>query len=64
MKEETTAQILRECEAFLPSLRHAYLGSSFLEPEDIKCICLGVIWNFSKVTGLPYIDVGHIGPVS
>jgi hypothetical protein len=25
----------------------------FLEPEDIKGISLGVIWNFSGVTGLP-----------
>ena len=25
----------------------------FLEPEDIKSISLGVIWNFSGVTGLP-----------
>jgi len=28
-----------------------YLGS--LEPEDIKSISLGAIWNLSKVTGLP-----------
>ena len=33
------------------SLRHAYLGSFFLEQEDIKSISLGAIWNFSKVTG-------------
>jgi hypothetical protein len=25
----------------------------FLEPEDIKSISPGVIWNFSEVTGLP-----------
>ena len=25
----------------------------FLEPEDIKSIILGAIWNFSKATGLP-----------
>ena len=37
----------------LASLRHAYLGSFFLEPEDIKRISLGAIWNFIKVTGLP-----------
>jgi hypothetical protein len=29
------------------------LGLSFLEPEDIKIVSLGAIWNFSKVTGLP-----------
>jgi len=51
-EEETSAHILCECEA-LASLRHAYLGSFFLEPEDIKSISLGVIWKFSKVTGLP-----------
>jgi hypothetical protein len=26
--------------------------SIFLEPEDIKSISLGVVWNFSGVTGL------------
>ena len=41
-----------ECEA-LASLRHAYLGSLSLEPEDIRCLGLGAIWNYSKVAGLP-----------
>jgi hypothetical protein len=51
-EEETSAHILCECEA-LASLRLAYLGFFFfLEPEDIKSISLGVIWNFSKATGL------------
>jgi len=30
-----------------------YLGSFILEPEDIKNINVGAIWNFSKPTGLP-----------
>jgi hypothetical protein len=51
-EDETSAPILCECEA-LASLRHVYLGSFFLEPEDIKSIGLGAIWNFGKVTGLP-----------
>jgi hypothetical protein len=51
-EEETLAHILYECEV-LASLRHVYLGSFFLEPEDIKSISLGAIWNFRKVTGLP-----------
>ena len=50
-EEETSLHTLCECEA-LASLRHVYLGS-FLDPEDIKSLSLGVIWNFSKVTGLP-----------
>jgi len=33
--EETSAHILCECEA-LASLRHAYLGSFFLEPKEFK----------------------------
>jgi len=33
------------------SLRHAYLGSFFLEPEDIKSISLGAIWNLIKQQG-------------
>jgi len=51
-EEETSAHILCECEASA-TLRHVYLGSFFLEPEDIKSISLGAIWSFSKVTGLP-----------
>jgi len=39
-------------------------GLFFLEPEDIKSISLGAIWNFSKATGLPYIDMGHKGPIN
>ena len=62
-EDDIFAQILCECEA-LSSLRHVYLGSFFLDPEDIKNISLGAIWNFSKVTGLPKIDMGHKGPVN
>ena len=50
-EDETSAHILCECEA-LASPRYVYLGF-LLEPEDIKRISLGPIWNFSKVTGLP-----------
>jgi len=52
VKEETSAQILCECET-LASLRHRYLGSFFLESEGVKSINLGAIWNFSRATGLP-----------
>ena len=34
--------ILCECEA-LASLRHAYLGSFFLDPEDIRELGVGAI---------------------
>jgi len=51
-ENETSAHFLCECEA-LASLRHVYLGSFFLEPEDNKSISLTAIWNFSKATGLP-----------
>jgi len=37
----------------LASLRHAYLGSFFLDPEDIKSLRMGVTWNSFKGTGLP-----------
>jgi len=52
VKEETSAHILCECEA-LAALRHRYLGSFFLEPEDVKSISLGAIWSFSTAAGLP-----------
>ena len=41
-EEESSVHILCECEA-LTSLRHAYLGSSLLDPEDIKSLSLGAI---------------------
>ena len=61
VREETSAHILCECEA-LASLRHMYLGSFFLQPEDIRNIGLGAIWNLSKAMGLPWFDMGHKGP--
>jgi hypothetical protein len=51
VKEETSAHILCDCEV-LASLRHRHLGSFFLEPQDLKSITLGAIWNFSKAAGL------------
>jgi len=50
-EEETSVHILWECEA-LHSLRHAYLGSFFLDPEDIMNLSLGPIWNYGKGTAL------------
>jgi hypothetical protein len=50
-EEETSVHILCECEA-LASLRMAYLGSLFLDPEDIRELGMGAIWNFPKGTGL------------
>ena len=29
-----------------------YISGPFLDPEDIKILSLGAIWNFSKGTGL------------
>jgi len=52
VQDETSAHILCEGEAFA-SLKYVYLGSSSLEPQDMKSINLGAIWNFSKATGLP-----------
>jgi hypothetical protein len=49
-EEETSVYILCECEA-LASLRRAYLGSFFLDPEDIRELGMGAIWNFAKGTG-------------
>jgi len=50
-KEETSVHILCECEA-LASLRHINLGPFFLDPEDIRLLGVGAIWNFVKGTGL------------
>jgi predicted amidophosphoribosyltransferase len=51
-EDETSAHILCRCEA-LASIRHAHLGSFFLEPEDIKRQNLRAIWRFGKAAGLP-----------
>ena len=50
-EEETSVHILCECEA-LASLRHAHLGSFFLDPEDFMNLSTGAKWNFGKGTGL------------
>jgi hypothetical protein len=50
-EEETSVHILRECEV-LASLRLAYLGSFFLDLEDIRLLGMGVIRNFAKGTEL------------
>jgi hypothetical protein len=53
--EEETAHDPCEYKA-LTSLRHAYLGSVFLNPEDVMSLILGAkIKNFSKGTGLPWL---------
>ena len=48
-EEETSVHIWCECEA-LASLRYTYLGSFFLDPEDIRKLSIGAIWNFAKGT--------------
>ena len=50
-EEETSVHILCKCEAFA-SLRHQYLGSFYLDPEDIRVLGVGAIWSFIKGTGL------------
>jgi hypothetical protein len=50
-EEETSVHILCDCKA-LALLRHAYLGSFFLDPEDIRVLTMGAIWNFTKGRGL------------
>jgi hypothetical protein len=50
-EEEPSVHILCECVA-LASLRHTYLGSFFLDAEDIGVLGVGAIWNFAEGTGL------------
>jgi hypothetical protein len=50
-EEETSVHILCVCEA-LALLRYTYLGSFFLDPEDIRVLGIGAIWNFAKGKGL------------
>ena len=48
---ETSLQVWCECEV-LASLRHSYLGSLFLDPEDSRKLNTGAIWKFATGTGL------------
>jgi hypothetical protein len=50
-EEETSVHVLCECEA-LALLRHKYLDSFFLNPEDIRALGAGAIWNFAKGTSI------------
>ena len=50
-EEETSLHILCECET-LASFTYTCLGSFFLDPEDIRKLSIGTIWNFAKRTGL------------
>ena len=55
---ETSVNILCKCEA-LSSLRHIQLGPFFLDPEDIRKLSIGAIWNFAKGTGLLLFSIEH-----
>ena len=62
--EETPRHVLCECEAFV-TLTHT-LCSFFSDPEDVKWLSMGDIWNFIKGTGLPWLALqpkGHKEPV-
>jgi hypothetical protein len=60
-EEDTSSHILCECE-ILTSLRHAYLGSFFLEPEDIKGKILGANGTLVKQQGSHKLIWGKKGP--
>jgi hypothetical protein len=62
-KEETLACVLWKCEA-LATLTHTYLCSFILDPEDVRSLSMGEIWNFTKGTRLPWLwhqFTGHKG---
>jgi len=64
-EEETSAHVFCECKA-LVTLRHTYLGSFFLDPENVGGLSLWAIWNFIKWAGLLWLGVqckGHRGLV-
>ena len=42
------------------------MGAFFLDPEDVRSLSLGAVWNFMKGTGFHDLDIsfkGHKGPV-
>jgi len=46
-EEKTSDHVLYECEV-LATLRHTFVGSFFLDPEDVECPNLEALWNFIK----------------
>jgi hypothetical protein len=62
--EESSVYILYECKA-LASLRHTYLGSFFLDPEDIRVLGVGPSGTLLKEQGSfnQVQNMGHRGPV-
>ena len=49
-EEETPALVFYECKA-LVTLRHTYLVSFFLGPENVRGLSLWAVWNFIKEAG-------------
>jgi len=43
-----------ECEV-LATLTYTYPGSLFPDPGDVRSLTVGVIWNFIKGKGLPWL---------
>ena len=64
IEEENSVHILCECEG-LASLRHIYLGSFILDPEDIRKLSIGVVWNLLMEQGSfnLVLNTRHKGPV-
>jgi ribosomal protein L40E len=64
-RKETSARVLRTCEA-LVTLRHHYLGSFSLDPEDVRNLALESSWVFIKGQNchdLDFSSKGHKVPV-
>jgi hypothetical protein len=61
LRRKPQCHILCECEA-LASLRHTHLGSFFLDPEDIRKLSIGAIWNFAKEQGSFKLVIEHGTP--
>ena len=64
-EDETSAHTLCECEA-LASLRHVYLGSFFLDPEDFKSLSGGHL-ELKQRNRAPlnwYRIMAHKGPIN
>ena len=54
-EEEASANVECRSEA-LATLTHTHLDSYFLDPENVRNLNLGVIWNFIKGTDSHELD--------
>jgi hypothetical protein len=56
-EEEASSYVLCECEILATLFRHTYLGSFFLDSEDVRNLILRTVRSFIKETSSYDLDI-------